>query len=377
VRLTLVTETFPPEINGVALTNYRLARALGRNGHDIELVRPLSNRGDLQPEPVGDSFYVRGWPVPFYRGVLLGQFCPQRLLRRWQDHRPEVVHIATEGPLGLAALIAASRLGIPVTSTFHTSFHIYCRHYGVPFLTSYALRYLRWFHNRCVLTFVPTADLLMQLGRTGFKRLELLGRGVDRDLFHPNRRSAQLRKTWGAADHTPVILSVGRLAREKNLPLILEAFTEIQRIRPEARMVVVGDGPMSTHLRCRFPHACYPGLRLDEDLATHYASADLFFFSSTTETFGNVVLEAMASGLAVLSYDYAAAAQHIQHGRSGILVPFNRPQLFRDAATRLVGQVPLWSALGRAARAATERVPWDFVTERFERALCLHARLVA
>lgn len=367
VKLSLVTETFPPEINGVALTNYRLAQSLVQAGHELELIRPEPDAGQGIGHTDGmRELRVRGWPVPFYPSVRAGHYCRHLLVERWRAAPPQIIHVATEGPLGLAALLAGRELGIPVSSTFHTNFHAYCRHYGLSFLRAQVLRYLRWFHNLCAVTLVPTAALTEELRELGFKRVKTLGRGVDRNLFRPSRRSSQLRAHWGADDCTPVVLCVSRVAREKNLGLVLEAFLQAQQRFPVARMVLVGDGPLLPRLRRRFPQVHFAGMRLDDDLAVHYASADLFYFASTTETFGNVILEAMASGLVVLSYDYAAARQHLRHRQSGMLVPYDQPTLFQEAACQLLERKQDWPAMARAAREATARAPWAEVTNRFE-----------
>lgn len=370
MKLSLVTETFPPEINGVSLTNYRLAHNLIRGGHDLELIRPAPRAAGFDGSSAKlRELRVRGWPILLYPSMQIGHFSRARLLAQWRVHRPDVVHIATEGPLGLGALLAARRLKIPVTSTFHTNFHAYCRDYHLGFLRSPVLRYLQWFHNQCAATFVPTLDLLAHLEQAGFKGLLHLGRGVDRQLFHPSRRSSELRKQWRAGEEIPVLLCVSRVAREKNFPLVLESFLELRKRTPRIRMVVVGDGPFLPALRRRFPEAHFAGMRFDEDLAAHYASADLFLFASATETFGNVVLEAMASGLVVLTYNYAAGRQHIEHLQSGILVPFDQPELFKEAARQLFDNRQVWPSLASAARDATGRACWKDVTARFEQAL--------
>ncbi len=370
MKLSLVTETFPPEINGVALTNYRLLRSMVQAGHDVELIRPRpaghSRNGIWVPSR---ELGVPGWPIPFYRSMRFGHFCRARLVRRWRADRPDVVHIATEGPLGLAALLAAGRLSIPVTSTFHTNFHAYCRHYRAPLLQKPALRYLRWFHNRCERTLVPTPELQKELAAAGFVRLEHMGRGVDRQLFSPVKRKVKLRRVWGASDDAPVVLFVSRVAPEKNLPFVLETCREMRRAIPSLRVVVVGDGPSLAGTKRRFPEAHYAGMRFDEDLAEHYASADLFLFASTTETFGNVVLEAMASGLVVVTYNYAAGRLHIEHGRSGILVAYDQPRQFSQAARTLLQARSTWTTLGHQAREATARASWSEVARQFELAL--------
>lgn len=370
VRISLVTETFPPEINGVALTNFRLVGNLRRKGHDVELIRPQPRRSAIRGYwRVDREFRVAGLPLPFYPGMRVGSFCRKRLLCRWTTNRPEIVHIATEGPLGLAALLAARQLRIPVTSTFHTNFQQYCCHYRVGFLRSQVLRYLRWFHNQCATTLVPTPDLSEHLENLGFLRLQHLGRGVDRELFNPARRSPELRRKWGAGTGAPVVLCVSRMAREKNLPLVLQTFLRFKEHAPHSRMVMVGDGPFLPSLRHRFPQAHYAGMRFDEDLAAHYASADLFFFASVTETFGNVILEAMASGLVVLSYDYAAGRRFIQHRRSGMLAPYDQADLFQQTARELLHDRNSWPLMAEAARERTSEAPWTSVVDQFEATL--------
>ncbi len=369
MRISLVTETFPPEINGVALTNYRLARSLAERGHALEIVRPRQLDFTNKDHSFDNEFVVPSWPLTGYPGLRVGRFCRDRLQSRWRQHPPEVIHIATEGPLGLAALLVARQLNIPVTSAFHTNFHAFCKPYRLAFLRSAVLSYLRWFHNRSALTLVPTLDLLTTLRGCGFSRLGHLGRGVDRDLFNPARRSAALRREWRCRNETAAVLCVSRIAREKNFPLVFEAFQSASKLCENLRMVVVGDGPYLPELQKRFPWVHYAGMRFEKDLAAHYASADLFFFASTTETFGNVILEAMASGLVVLTYDYAAGAQYIIHQKNGYLAPYDRPELFRNAAAELLRQRAAWPALATAARLTTAEAPWQNVIDQFEQIL--------
>ncbi|MEB3735004.1 glycosyltransferase [Halopseudomonas pachastrellae] len=197
-------------------------------------------------------------------------------------------------------------------SGFHTNFQQYSDHFHLGLLHEPAMRYLRWFHNQTLSTLVASSTQQRELSRLGVNNLSLLGRGVDCSRFHPAHRSNDLRSTWGAADNDLVMLHVGRLSPEKNLTLLAEAWEQVSAQNTSGRklhLVIVGDGPSRAELQRRLPHAVFTGALTGEPLAAAYASGDVFVFPSLTETFGNVVTEAMASGLAVCAFDTAAAHQ--------------------------------------------------------------------
>jgi glycosyltransferase involved in cell wall biosynthesis len=246
-----------------------------------------------------------------------------------------------------------------VSSDFHTNFHFYAGHYGFAWLQGAVVRYLRWIHNRTVCTLVPTEQMRAELEHLGIERLRIAGRGVDAALFNPARRSAELRRQWGCRGDELVVISVGRLAPEKALDLFASAAKSMQAIDRGIRVVVVGDGPLRGPLQRRNPGFHFAGARVGEDLAAHYASADVFLFPSTTETFGNVVLEAMASGLAVVAYDDAAARQHIVHAVSGLLAPRRDSHLFTHLAALLAHDPSMRLSLGREARRVSKEIPWE------------------
>lgn len=372
VNLALVTETYPPEINGVAMTLGRLASGLASRGHRVEVIRPRQKKeaqsasGAFREENGVGHWIVPGMPIPLYPSLRMGLPVAFALKRHWKMARPDVVHIATEGPLGLAALYSAGKFKFPVISTFHTNFHQYGRHYGLKAGQQVALGYLRWFHNRTLGTLVPTDQMLAQLRDDGFKRLSVLARGVDGQLFSPDRRSAELRTTWGAAPNDPVMIYVGRIAAEKNLGLAVEAFQAMQSVSPRAKFVLVGDGPESGPLKSKYPQFHYAGPRRAEQLAEYYASADVFIFPSTTETFGNVITEAMASGLVVVSYDYAAARQFIRHGKNGFVAPFNEPGGFLATAREVMNRQGEWTSTRASARATALTITWNAIIDRYE-----------
>ena len=367
LRICLVSETFPPEINGVANTLGRLSEGLRQRGHQVEVVRPRQ-ANEVPADDDQGLLLCRGWALPGYPGLQWGEVSMHKLLRRWRRRRPDVLYIATEGPLGLSALRAARRLGVAVVSGFHTNFPQYSGQYGLGLLARLLTHYLRWFHRRTAATLVPSVSQRLELERRGFERLALMARGVDASLFNPARRSPALRESWGLGADDIAVLHVGRLAAEKNLMLLQPCLQALQEKHPQQRLrlVVVGDGPQRAALEQQMPDALFCGAQRGETLAEHYASGDLFLFPSLTETFGNVVLEAMAAGLAVVAYDEAAAAQHIRHGHSGALAMPGDQCAFIDAACWLLEESETLRRVRLNARQHASRQGWSAIVEQFE-----------
>lgn len=370
LRMAVVTETYPPEVNGVAMTTGRIVTAMQARDHQIQLIRPRQHPQDADStEPNLDHIIKPGVPIPRYTNLRMGLPAKFSLLKLWRAKRPDVVHLVTEGPLGWSALSAALKLNIPVSSDFHTNFHHYSRHYSLGWLQTPIKSYLRKFHNRTCLTLVPTHAMREQLLQEGYRNLKVVARGVDTQLFTPARRSDSLRAAWGVRPDDLVALYVGRLAPEKNLSVVLRAFAAIRACQPAAKLVLVGDGPMRRELEKTLTDAIFAGMRTDVDLATCYASGDVFLFPSVTETFGNVVLEAMASGLAVIAYDYAAAHDLIGHRENGLLAPFDTTVAFCALAGELASEPNGVRALGPAARQSAENRSWSTIFSQFEQAL--------
>ena len=364
MRIAYVTETWPPELNGVSLTVERTVRFLRGRDHLVELIRPRQP-GEARLD-ASDEFRTAGCVIPMYPDLRFGLALPGSLRQRFRQSRPDLVHLATPGPLAWAALAAAGSLGIATTSDFRTNFHQYSRHYGLGFLAGGVLGLLRRFHNLTRRTFVPTQASRRELTRAGFQHISVVGRGVDTSRFTPAARSAELRESWQAGDDTPVFLAVGRVAAEKNVELALRAFESARRQRPDLRMVVVGDGPARERLAAAYPAARFVGAKRGDELAAYYASADAFLFPSLSDTFGNVVMEALASGLPVVAFDCAAAAEHVVDGMSGrIAVPGDEAGFIAEATALAVDPHslrPMRDAAVNAARRAT----WNEVLERFE-----------
>jgi glycosyltransferase involved in cell wall biosynthesis len=287
-------------------------------------------------------------------------------VRRFQRTRPEIVHLATPGPLAWTGLAAARALGIPTTTDFRTNFHQYSRYYGIGFLADTVLGLLRRFHNLSERTFVPTRAAARELRAAGFHNLTTVGRGVDTERFTPALRSAELRRRWQASKDAPVLLMVGRVAKEKNVELGLRAFESARTIRPETRLVVVGDGPARRRLEAAHPEVHFVGVQRGAELAAHYASSDVFLFPSLSDTFGNVVMEALASALPVVSFAVAAAAEHVDDGVSGRLVAAGDEAAYLAAVQAITDPSLALAPMRAAALAAARRATWPEVLMRFE-----------
>ena len=372
MRYAVVSETYPPEVNGVALTVQALEHGLRSRGHDVSVVRPRQAGEAAGGRGAGAAheLLVRGAPLPRYPGLRLGLPATRTLVAHWTAVRPDAIYVATEGPLGWSALRAARRLGIPAATGFHTRFDQYMRDYGAAFLAEAALAWMRRFHNGADATLVPTRELAEYLRGQRFDGVQRLPRAVDTQLFDPVRRDAVLRGAWGVHPDAVAAIHVGRIAAEKNLELAVRAFRrlqdEMQRLRrPAPRFIWVGDGPARARLERDNPDFVFCGIQRGTVLASHFASADLFLFPSHSETFGNVTLEAMASGVPTVAFDYGAAREHLRDGEHGAAIADGDDAGFIAATTRIGvddGQRAAMALAGRVAVAGLrpEQVAADF-----------------
>ncbi|WPJ94728.1 glycosyltransferase family 1 protein [Coraliomargarita algicola] len=364
MKICIVTETYPPEVNGVAMTLHRISGELRKQGHSVSIVRPRQS-SEAQNAHYNDETIVSGLPLPGYDGLRFGLPCRRKLRELWAREKPDIIYAGTEGPLGQSSIKAAADLGIPIVSGFHTNFHEYMKHYKLPILEKMVQGFLRKTHNKTRRTFAPSQDVIERLKAMGIQGTRLLGRGVDTELFNPTKRDAALRQRWGVDEHGIVALFVSRLAAEKNIPLAAQAFQQIKRRHPAAACVFVGDGPERAKLEKAHPDFIFAGMQKGEDLARHYASADLFVFPSVTETFGNVVTEAMASGLVTLAYDYAAPGRYIEDGSNGFLAPFDDSPAFLKATDRALADQANWPSIRAQARITAENLGWAGIVKQF------------
>jgi len=353
MHVEFVTDTYPPDINGAAKTLAHLVKKLRNTGHKVTLIGPHAH----------SSLPVFSIRVPNYSSVNIGLIRASRLKSHWQEHRPDVIYIAGEAFLGFAAMKAASKLKIPVIAGYHTNFSQYAENWRLKFLAKPAMRHLRKFHNRAPANVIPSLSVIEDLENQGFNNLRLMGRGVDTELFHPSKRSVDRRAEWGAGPDTPVALFASRISPEKNLAVLSQAFKEMQQLNPDTCCIIVGDGPSYGRFKRENPNVICYRFKHGEELAEIYASADIMVFPSLTETFGNTVTEALASGLVVVAYDYAAAQMHIENEVNGLLADYGNEQHFLEKcaqALRLISD----ESLRAAAYRSVINLSWDTVAQR-------------
>ncbi len=365
MKICIVTETFPPEVNGVAMTLSRISTGLRKKGHIVTIVRPRQS-SEARNANYEFETIVPGLPLPGYDGLRFGLPCRSTLRKVWEVETPDVIYAATEGPLGQSAIRAAEDLSIPVTSGFHTNFHEYMKHYKLPILEKMVGGFLRKTHNKTLRTFAPSQDVIIRLNEMGIQGTRLLSRGVDTELFSPIKRDRHLRRRWGLGnDNQIAAIFVSRLAAEKNIPLAAQAFELVRKKHPDAACIFVGDGPERTKLEKNHPDFIFAGMQQGDDLARHYASGDIFVFPSITETFGNVVTEAMASGLVTLAYDYAAPRQFITSEKNGYITDFDNNKEFLQTLGHALENTEAWPQVRMNARATAENLGWSPIINRF------------
>ena len=367
LNVGLVTETYPPEVNGVAMTLGKLVKGLLSMGNHVELYRPRQDvESDEHTSPAFSQHLVRGLHIPMYKDMQLGMPAGKYFKKIWSEKKPDVLYVATEGPLGWSAIKIAKQLNIPVLSGFHTNFQAYSKHYKLGWISPIVFKYLRHLHNKTYCTITPTEDMVDLLRSNGFKRAEVMQRGVDLEQFNPGHRSAALRQTWGVEPDERVCLYVGRIAAEKNIREAVNAVRALKQ-KKDIKFVLVGDGPLKEKLAKENPDFIFAGTKRGVELSRHYASCDLFLFPSHTETYGNVVTEAMASGLAVVAFNKAAAKQHINDWQNGVLV--NDDDSFSHKTEQLVNKPELINKIGAEAANYSRGLDWKQINIRFEQLL--------
>lgn len=358
-RLALFTDTWTPQVNGVARTLDRLVTECEARGIET-LVVTVDEADAVPPLP-----HVERWPArPFwaYPQLRMTTPSPSRAREVLARFRPTLVHVATPFGVGLSARQAARALNVPLVSSYHTHFTAYLQHYGLQGLDAVSWPFLRWFHNGGRRTFAPTRDVATQLEAQGFEGVRVWGRGVDTARFAPRHRSAAFREAIGCTPETCLVTYVGRLAPEKGIDVAMRAMTQLLRAEPgRLRFALVGDGPAEERLRALAPEGTVFLGRLEgQALAEAYASADVFLFPSTTETFGNVVLEAMASGVAVVSHATGPTSE-FAHAGTALPVDVRAADAIADAVRALLDDRNRRAAIAAAGLAAAHERGWSRV----------------
>lgn len=359
LRVGLVTETYAPQINGVARTLERLVHYLLNQGDQVVLFVPAMDAAAEGGEQL-TRYAFRGFALPLYPEVKIVPLSTRRMRRLLRQEQLQLLHVATEGPLGRAALGAARSLQLPVVSSYHTNFAEYLGSYGCGAMKSLGWRYLRWFHNRTLATLCPTPSIKRLLCQQGFQRVQVWPRGVDSQFFQPRPRAR------AGTEKQPVFtfIYVGRLAAEKNLGMLIEAFNSLPR-HPEVRLLMVGDGPLRSQLTHQADQrVSFAGYLEGQQLAQAYAQGDAFVFPSLTDTFGNVLLESMATAVPPIAFAVPGPQDVVVHGRTGWLVPRISSEALQEAMALLVSQPQLRQTLAQRGRDYAVTQQWQTINGR-------------
>jgi glycosyltransferase involved in cell wall biosynthesis len=363
VRIALFTDTYPDDVNGVARTLGMLVEHAVRRGHEFALVTPRVSPGAARYAAAHRQ--LPGIPIPIYPDLQLARGLDREGKRMLRAFAPDLVHVATESTVGLSGRGWARSRKVPLVTSFHTNFPAYLPGYGMGVLERAVWRYLRWFHRESRVTFCPSHDTLDELLGHGFHpRLKIWSRGVDTELFDPARRSPGVRERI-APGAERILIYVGRLAPEKRVDVVMDAFPRIRDLAgPGTALVFVGDGPAAARLRARAPEGVhFTGFLRGTELADAYAAGDVFVCASDTETFGNVCLEALASGLPAVVADKGGVRESVIPGRTGIRVPPGNPAAFAEACVKLLNDDEERQRLSRGARAEALSRSWEAILD--------------
>jgi glycosyltransferase involved in cell wall biosynthesis len=359
MRLALFSDTYAPQMNGVARTLRRLVEAVRARGGDVRVFTASDPAVTASP---GEQRWA-SVPCPLYPELRLAAPTSRSVATALAEYRPTLVHAATPFGVGLRARACARAMQLPFVTSYHTSFSAYARYYRLGALEGSAWRFLRWFHNGGRRTFCPTEAVRSELAARGFDRTSVWSRGVDRARFSPTKRSRAMRSRVGAGADPIVVAYVGRIAREKGLDHVLAAMHRVRRSSADITFAFAGDGPYLDHCRAHAPAGtAFLGRLEGEELAAFYASADVFLFPSSTDTFGNVILEAMASALPVVAAD-VAPSREIARDAAVFYTP-DDPDALAAALLQLARDETRRSARASSARLAAAAYCWEAVFDR-------------
>ncbi|HEX8450517.1 MAG TPA: glycosyltransferase family 1 protein [Longimicrobium sp.] len=373
MKVAYFTESLLPHVDGVSRTLAQLFGTLEKRGVDFRIFSPFkpgpeiswSHRVHLIP-------YIR---FPLYKDYRLASPIGHRASARLDEYQPDLIHVVSPTPINVRAEKYGRRRGVPVVSSFHTHFVSYFRFYGFGGLEELGWKMMRRFYGRCEVVYAPSHSIIRELASHGIHNTELWSRGIDLHRFSPAFRDPGLRRMAGAeSDDTPVLLLVSRLVREKDLADLVAMERILRQRGNRHRLVLVGDGPMREQLQADLPDALFPGHQTGEALARWYASGDVFVFPSTTETFGNVVLEAQASGLPTVVVDRGGPPDQVEPGQNGFIARANDPADLADQVERLLNDPAERRRMGAAARAAASERDWSAINGRL---IDSYARVIA
>lgn len=361
LKVALFTGNYNHIRDGVSLTLNRWVRFLLDHEVDVKIFAPSVDEPDV--DHAGDLSVVPSIPAPVRPEYRITTGLPQKNLQELDQFNPDLVHIATPDILGYKALKWALGKNVPVVSSYHTHFTSYLKYYKLAFIEPLGWKYLRWFYSHCEQVYVPTQSMADELRAKHIGRnessLKIWARGVDTNLFNPGNRESKWREMHGFAPDDVVITFVSRLVWEKNLKLFADVVNRLQENYSNVQSMVVGDGPAKEEMQQLMPDTEFTGFLTGINLAKAYACSDVFFFPSDTETFGNVTLEAMASGLPCLVADAAGSKSLIEHGKNGYLVPVEEDETFYQCAEKMVNDPALRERMAGESLSRSRDFTWQ------------------
>ncbi len=365
MKIALFSDTNRPQINGVTNTIGRFEDYMNENGIEYMIFSPrYSNES-----PVKDSLETfRSMKCPFYPEFRIALPLYSRLAKKADDFDPDIVHLMTPLGLGLTGMKYGKETGTVITSSFTTNFFSYLKYYKLEYLKKPLWKFTKWFHNECDATFCPSKDTLKLLEAQDIDRLKIWSRGIDTSFFSPEYRNEALRQELMRGSEI-LFLYTGRIAREKDLEILMKSAANIQCCYPgKAAFVVTGDGPHLDEIKRIAPgNVVFTGYKQGKDLAQIYASCDVFSFPSSTETFGNVVLEAMASGLPVAAVNSGGVKETVIHNHNGVLCKPRNVESYTEALKMFIDNKGIINSMGDAARAYAEERSWKKIFDRLVR----------
>ena len=359
LRVVLTTGNYNYIKDGVSLTLNRLVEWLESTGIEVLVIAPVAEKPAMKHH--GKLLPVPSFAIPTRGEYRLGYKLTEQLKQEIIDFRPDLFHIAVPDITGHSALKLAEQMGVPAVASFHTRFDDYLQYYRLGFLEPWFRSRLRAFYARCEHLYVPSTSMIDKLAMQGIAtNMRLWSRGVDHVRFNPAKRCMGWRREHGIADDDLLIAYAGRLVAEKNMALMSRVFAELGSRGIAHRTILLGDGPEAGWMRKALPETVFAGFLHGDELATAYASADIFFFPSTSETFGNVTLEAMASGLPSVTADATGSSSLVRDGETGFLVPVNRESQMVDRLIQLLENKAMRERFGaRALEIARSEHEWD------------------
>lgn len=358
MRVVFIADSLPPSTDGVARTYTNLVATLQQKEVEYFFISPFKPDSDIPwSDKVHQVYYVPFLLYPHYR---LGLPLLQNLQEKMDQFQPDIVHVSSPTLMGKMGVNYAKRRHIPAVASYHTDFVSYFKYYGFRMLEDWGWTYLRWFYNQFDMTLSPSRSTAQLLESKGFENVSLWQRGIDIERFSPDLRDEKIRKKY-TNDGESILLFVGRLVKEKDLEDLVEMDRHLKTMSLKFRIVVVGDGPMRPELEEKLPDAVFTGYLHGNELSVMYASADLFVFPSTTETFGNVILESLASGVPVITVDKGGVSDLVEHGRTGFICNANKPTELAERVSFLMKHPDQRASLGKSGREYVKTYSWEAI----------------